>query len=147
MPEIALHAQLPRDASGPARARTLLHDAFDGRLEAERLDAALIAASELVANAVLHGEGAIRLHATLEGERFRAEVVDDGGGFEHELRERGEADFDGRGLLIVSRLADRWGVHEGTTHVWFELGPEADAPAAELPRLGADERPPGLDGG
>jgi hypothetical protein len=27
----------------------------------------------------------------------------------------------GRGLRIVDQLA-RWGVHDGSTHVWFELG-------------------------
>jgi hypothetical protein len=40
----------------------------------------------------------------------------------------------GWGLSIVDALASRWGVHEGTTHVWFEL----ERPG---PRLGSGGRP------
>ena len=27
----------------------------------------------------------------------------------------------GWGLHLVQTLSDRWGVHEGSTHVWFEI--------------------------
>ena len=36
--------------------------------------------------------------------------------------------------LIVEAEASRWGVHEGTTHVWFEV----ERPG---PRLGPDQNP------
>ena len=34
-----------------------------------------------------------------------------------------EAADGGWGLHLVDQVAQRWGVHEGSTHVWFELGP------------------------
>ena len=27
----------------------------------------------------------------------------------------------GWGLYLLDRVARRWGVHEGSTHVWFEI--------------------------
>ncbi len=68
----------------------------------------------------MHGQGAIRFPLQLDARDLRGEVIDDGGGFEHELRAAGSSATSGRGL-IVDRLTTRWGVHEGTTHVWFEM--------------------------
>ena len=79
--------------------------------------------SELVTNAVRHGEGAIELRLWRDGTTVRGEVVDEGGGFEHEVRTEGWDDVGGRGLGIVERMTRRWGIREGTTHVWFELDP------------------------
>jgi anti-sigma regulatory factor (Ser/Thr protein kinase) len=79
--------------------------------------------SELVTNAVRHGEGAIELRLWRDGTTVRGEVVDEGGGFEHEVRAEGWDDVGGRGLGIVERMTRRWGIREGTTHVWFELDP------------------------
>ena len=42
----------------------------------------------------------------------------------------------GWGLKIVDSQSSRWGGHEGTTHVWFELERRG-------PRLGADNNPAG----
>ena len=85
------------------------------------LDDLYLVVSELVTNAVMHGQGAIRLRLQVDAGDLRGEVIDDGGGFEHELRAAGPSATSGRGLLIVDRLTNRWGVHEGTTHVWFEM--------------------------
>ena len=58
-----------------------------------------------------------------------------GGGFEREVARRCLDDLTGRGLLIVDALSSRWEIHEGTTHVWFELA--SDAPSAPTePQLG-----------
>ena len=62
-----------------------------------------------------------RLRLQVDAGAVRGEVVDAGSGFEHELREAGRSATSGRGLLIVDRLTTRWGVYEGTTHVWFEM--------------------------
>ena len=81
----------------------------------------------------------------LEGERVVGEVVDEGQGFEREVRVRGPEEVGGRGLQIVDALSSRWGIHEGTTHVWFELARE-DAPARRTdPQLGDERRPSTLD--
>jgi anti-sigma regulatory factor (Ser/Thr protein kinase) len=81
--------------------------------------------SELVTNAVRHGASdphesiLVRAHRT-DG-AVRVEVCDEGHGF----HERGEAPPElqpsGRGLLLVDRLASRWGVMPGHPNcVWFE---------------------------
>ena len=137
---------LPRDVTAASVARREIRQALGERVHGERLDALLLTTTELVTNAVVHGEGDIRLSIRVDDDRVRGEVVDGGGGFEHEIRERGPDDLDGRGLMLVAALADAWGVHEGTTHVWFELdvrGP--DAPGFAEPKLGEDERPDDLD--
>jgi len=110
-------------------------------LPAELRSRLRLVVSELVTNAVRHGEGAIELRLWRDGTTVRGEVVDEGGGFEHEVRTEGWDDVGGRGLGIVERMTRRWGIREGTTHVWFEL---------ELsgPRLGTESKPPlpGADG-
>jgi hypothetical protein len=36
-------------------------------------------------------------------------------------RDRPATDVGGWGLHLVQTLSERWGVHEGSTHVWFEI--------------------------
>jgi len=54
-------------------------------------------------------------------------------------------EVSGRGLFVVEALSNRWGVHEGTTHVWFELAAQTGASGPLGPRLGQGERPEALD--
>jgi anti-sigma regulatory factor (Ser/Thr protein kinase) len=106
-------------------------------LPAATLSDVTLAVSELVANAVLHGTGEIELRMEADATDVKGEVIDEGGGFEQRLREEdGIDEVGGRGLFIVGRLAETWGVHEGTTHVWFRI-PVAGAPLRlEEPDLG-----------
>jgi hypothetical protein len=72
---------------------------------------------------VIHGRGTITLRARLTEDRLLVEVMDEGSGLAPAVRER---DFEnprggGRGLTIVDAESSRWGIHEGMTHVWFEL--------------------------
>src|SRR5687768_16669409 len=144
---VELRLPLPRDDSAAGIARKALHLRFADELGRERAGDLALVVSELVTNAVAHGQGAISMTVRVDGEGVFGEVVDEGGGFEREVRERGPEDLSGRGLHIVDALSSRWGVHEGTTHVWFELaGPDAPAKPTE-PKLGDDERPAGLDAG
>ena len=80
--------------------------------------------SELVTNAVLYGGSRAVLEAEAPGGVLRVSVRDDN----PDLPELGEAPpltaEGGRGLLLVSTLASRWGVEptpEGGKAVWFEL--------------------------
>lgn len=103
-------------------------------LEYSELHKAMLLVSELVTNAVMHGQGRITLLAGLDDDRLLVEVIDRGHGFERVLREEDFDSVGGRGLKIVDAESSRWGIHEGTTHVWFELERAG-------PRLGAAHKP------
>lgn len=126
---------LPRTRRAPVIARQSLLSWFGAALEEEQLDTAKLLISELVSNAVVHGQGKITIRADLNDDRIVVEVIDQGEGFEREVRQHDFDDLHGRGLAIVDALASRWGIHEGTTHVWFEL----ERPG---PRLGERRKPP-----
>jgi anti-sigma regulatory factor (Ser/Thr protein kinase) len=112
---------LPRQATAGRRARELLAAHLAAELDQAELDTAKLLVTELVNNAVLHGRGMIALRVQVDADRLRIDVIDGGSGFEREGRDGKSDDFGGRGLHIVEAAASRWGVHEGTTHVWFEL--------------------------
>lgn len=97
--------------------------------------------TELVTNAVIHGVGLVRLRLAIDGDVVRGEVIDQGTGFEVEVRERGADEVSGRGLWLVASLARRWGIHEGSSHVWFELALRPAAQTATPPQLGEERRP------
>ena len=48
-------------------------------------------------------------------------MIDQGVGFVPVARDRPATDVGGWGLHLVQTLSNRWGVHEGSTHVWFEI--------------------------
>jgi anti-sigma regulatory factor (Ser/Thr protein kinase) len=129
--------QLPRTVEAPMWARVQLKEWFEGELDQDRLHTAKLLTSELVTNAVVHGSGQITLRAGLDSDRLVVEVIDEGSGFEHDVRQQDFDQLGGLGLHIVDAAASRWGVREGTTHVWFEL----ERPG---PRIGKDEQPPEL---
>ncbi len=141
---IALDIDLPRAAAAPATAREQVRDAFAGVLTRERFGDVQLAVTELVANAVTHGTGDIRLRMRIDERRLYGEVIDEGGGFEHAIRARTADDLTGRGLGIVAALADEWGVHEGSTHVWFALDVSVRVSGVTGPQLGDERRPHGL---
>jgi anti-sigma regulatory factor (Ser/Thr protein kinase) len=126
--------RLEGNAAAPSRARAALTSWLGSRAERAELDRARLLVTELVTNAVIHGRGDIQILADVNGDRILVEVIDEGEGFEREMRARDFDEVGGRGLTIVETEASRWGVHEGTTHVWFELERTG-------PRLGADENP------
>lgn len=140
-----LSVRLPRAASAAAVARRAVDGHLAGALPGRRVAELKLVVSELVTNAFLHGRGDITLRLQLDGSIVRSEIVDQGGGFEREVRERGPDDVGGRGLVIVEALASRWGIHEGTTHVWLEIDLDDPGGARVEPQLGANERPDGLD--
>jgi anti-sigma regulatory factor (Ser/Thr protein kinase) len=136
MPNAVFEQVLPRSHEAPWLGRSSLAKWFRVAMEPQELHRAKLLASELLTNAVLHGEGAIVLRAHLDDDRLLVEVIDEGHGFEHAVRESHFADLSGRGLWIVDAESSRWGIHEGTTHVWFELERQG-------PRLGTNNKPAG----
>lgn len=127
-----LDMKLPRAKAAPAVARHTLRRSYADHFDARLLAHAELLVSELASNAVLHGRGEITLRASLDDDRLFVEVIDEGSGFERTLRHDEFGQVGGWGLDIVDDIASRWGVHEGTTHVWFEL----EQPG---PRLGEPE--------
>lgn len=129
-----VEVELTRNASAGARARRLLEQMLAGTFDVGELGRAKLLVSELVNNAVLHGHGSITFKADLDEDRLHVEVIDEGSGFEREVREQDSENLGGRGLRLVDAEASRWGLYEGTTHVWFEL----ERPG---PRLGVEKKP------
>ena len=100
-------------------------DTVDRRRTEDLVDRAVLVASELVTNAVVHAKGPLRLRLQWRRERLHVAVYD---GLPRLLRLAGDpGDLeteDGRGLLIVDQLASRWGVHHprrGGKAVWCVL--------------------------
>jgi anti-sigma regulatory factor (Ser/Thr protein kinase) len=81
--------------------------------------------SELVTNAYRHagpGTDEIGVDVEVTPDHLRAEVRDHGGGFRAAPVPEGGRGAGGWGLVIVDRLADRWGVRSGPPAcVWFEV--------------------------
>jgi PAS domain S-box-containing protein len=119
-----LERRFPSEPTAVGAARRSL-DAIAARLRAPALEMAKLLVSELTSNAVRHGPRAVGAHLILRfgirGETLRVEVVDEGGGFVPPPP-TGLMDAGGWGLVLVERVADRWGVtREQPTTVWFEI--------------------------
>ena len=113
---------LPRDAGAPAAARRAVDDLTEV-LDPEVAAGARLLLSEVVTNAVRHGDGPrvrVVLDAADDG-HLRCEVTDEGHGFVPRARDKPATEAGGWGLHLVETLSNRWGVHEGSTHVWFEI--------------------------
>ncbi|MFF9605436.1 SpoIIE family protein phosphatase [Streptomyces sp. NPDC014684] len=115
----------PGDPEALRQARHLIRAAVRGWGARERADDIELVADELITNALMHTEGAaiVTLRA-LEGSdrRLRVEVEDSSSALPRR-RDAGEDGVSGRGLLLVERLADVWGVEArgGGKAVWSEF--------------------------
>ena len=116
-----LATELPRRLEAGASARRQLELCFGGVIPDATLCRALTVVSELVNNAVLHGEGRIELIAEAGEGVLRVEVVDEGSGEALGIREQEPDAIGGWGLRLVDDLCVSWGAYEGSTHVWADL--------------------------
>jgi serine/threonine-protein kinase RsbW len=120
-----LTLNVPCDPGAPAVVRQALADADEfGWL----LGDAMLIASELVTNAVLHSgcsaHQTVSVRASLRGDRLLIAVHDPGvsGQVAEPRRSQGSA-LGGWGLRIVEQLAERWGYERPDGYrVWAELG-------------------------
>jgi anti-sigma regulatory factor (Ser/Thr protein kinase) len=122
---VYVHHRFAQRADAPAAAREVLDAVLADRLTAASLAEVRLVVSELVTNAVRHGppdRGPIELTVSVGGDVARVEVADAGQGF---IPPTGEPSFDqegGWGLIVVDRLASRWGIEGGRfTRVWAEV--------------------------
>jgi anti-sigma regulatory factor (Ser/Thr protein kinase) len=117
---------LPGRPDHVREARSLVAKAL-GELHPRRDDAVLMA-SELVTNAILHTNsrrpgGTVMVTIIESAGGVRVEVTDSGSELTSPVVRSEVFSADGHGLLLVQNLADQWGYvrgHSGTT-VWFWL--------------------------
>jgi anti-sigma regulatory factor (Ser/Thr protein kinase) len=135
---VPLRMRIQRQARDVGRARRWLRACLR-HLPAPVTDAAEAVFAEVAANAVRHGRGRITVTVELAEGTVRCAVRDAGwrvprpaGPWRPDLE-------DGRGMLIVAALADRWGVrrHLRGKTVWFEI-PVPVRPRPARPGFGLD---------
>ena len=118
-----LELTLPSEPKSVSRARTQLCEVLAPELQAGQVETLRLLVSELVTNAVRHGDGAEPVEVCVRwNSEIRVEVCDRGGGFTPRPRFGRLDEPGGFGLYLVGQLADQWGVEttDGTT-VWFVL--------------------------
>jgi anti-sigma regulatory factor (Ser/Thr protein kinase) len=117
-----LELKLAGGPDAPSRAR----HALEG-LELNSLGETLpLLVTELISNSVRHAgadaTSAIELKVSMTHRCARVEVEDQGPGFEARPRKPDLEGGGGFGLLLVDRLADRWGmVLDHPSRIWFEI--------------------------
>lgn len=133
------HSLSPGDPDAPSTARHLIRAAAAAWGAWDQADEIELAADELMTNALVHtdGVGGISMRLTPEG-RIRIEVEDTSSA----LPRRREADdwaVSGRGLMLVDRLADAWGVEPrgGGKCVWCEFAVPGDPAGRGGPGAGS----------
>jgi anti-sigma regulatory factor (Ser/Thr protein kinase) len=126
-PGKAVRLNIAGGPRAPERARAWLQSVV-AWLPEELERNLLLLTCELVNNSVLHGQAGekdvieIELSATDAG--VLARVTDPGPGFAPSGRDRELDEPGGWGLVLVERIAKRWGVErDERTSVWFELAP------------------------
>ena len=115
---------IPGGPQAASQARAVVTEALAARCSDDRLADVRLLVSELVTNGVRHGKAVdddetLTLRIAAQG-TVRVDVIDHGKGFDPGAVTREAA--GGWGLLLVEKLADRWGVtRDGGTRVWFEM--------------------------
>lgn len=123
-----LRRHLVAGPDAPTEARRLVEDHADGMAE-EMVERAILAVSELVTNAVIHGSApgaAVTLSVSIVGTDLTIEVIDTGSAPPGSDSGRG-----GYGLNIVRQLADTLHLERvGRWRVVAEFTPRRLGPAA-----------------
>jgi len=123
----AIELNLEAAPTAPTTARTEVTARLAERLGARVLEDVRLLVTELITNALRHGElspgDRVSLKASIDDGVVRIEVRDPGRDGDVAPREPGPRG-GGYGLFLVEQLAKRWGVdrRDGTV-VWCELTP------------------------
>lgn len=122
------HFEVAPEPGAPRAARRRVAELLAGVPDLD-LDVVALLVSELVTNVVLHAGSVAHLRVRVVGDHVRVEVADRSPQLPV-LRPVRRGAVTGRGLHIVDRLADRWGVRAGDVGdgkvVWFELDRSGD---------------------
>jgi serine phosphatase RsbU (regulator of sigma subunit)/anti-sigma regulatory factor (Ser/Thr protein kinase) len=132
----------PRERS-VGEARWFVRETLDAWGVGNLKDPAVLAVSELVTNAVLHAGTATEVTLEIADGALRIAVADSRSDRALPVQPAPPSDEEehGRGLLITSTLADKWGVEYAgpTKTVWLSLGLEGTPGAAAADTV-SDER-------
>ncbi|MEU6485679.1 ATP-binding protein [Streptomyces sp. NPDC046887] len=123
------HETLSRSPESAATARRLVRLALAAWGLRDVVEDAVLVVSELAGNAVRHAEGrTIRVMVERPARRRVRISVADGSKVPPEPRRAGARDEIGRGLVLITALADEWGTTPLPTGkaVWAELGGRRD---------------------
>lgn len=115
--------ELESDPEMVTAARQFVRDRLTSWEATEHLDAAVLIASELVTNAILHARTSISLRVAVEDTAVRIEVYDENPRLPALSPCPPEA-TSGRGLALVTNLATSWGIENRADGkvVWALLG-------------------------
>jgi anti-sigma regulatory factor (Ser/Thr protein kinase) len=119
---VETEAVLSLAPTSAARARHLVRQFLGAEQNREFVEAAELAVSELVTNAVRYARPPINVAVHLDGALLRIDVHD-GSRRRPRTRPCGPESTTGRGLHLVERVAVRWGTEVTRTgkSVWCEL--------------------------
>ena len=120
-----LSIRVPFRPSAVSRARSALSE-LSPHVDSDTLDSLRLLVSELVTNSLLHSGAAagepVSVDVSVTAATVRMEVIDRGRGFDLDATRARPPERSGWGLVLVERLADRWGVHRRHgTCVWVEI--------------------------
>jgi anti-sigma regulatory factor (Ser/Thr protein kinase) len=116
--------ELARGVSAASQGRSAVRDLLGNRASDAFVSDAVLATSELVTNALVHGGGMLALSACFDRERgwLRVEVSDSSSELPR-IAEHAPNRVGGLGLGVVAQVSSAWGsfpIERGKT-VWFEL--------------------------
>ena len=114
---------LPAHPSSVARARRLVREHLTSTEHEDLLETAELVMSEMVTNAIVHTGSGVEIAVCLEESGVTVEVADAGSHLPT-LSSYGALASTGRGLQLVDRLVDSWGVEPrpGGKVIWACLG-------------------------
>lgn len=113
---------LRADASSARAARRFLRAVLQGWQCDHVIEVVLLAANELVTNAILHARTELHLFVRLHAQAVRIEVADHSDQLPVH-RHVGDEAIGGRGIALLDAVAARWGVDllPDGKRVWFEV--------------------------
>ncbi len=117
---------LPPDLTSATVARRFVRQVLSDWSLSDVEDAATLAVSELVTNALVHARTGAVLHLLQRHGRLRISVSDEAGDLPTRPRDADDDATNGRGLALVAAVASRWGTDQrgdGGKTVWLEIDP------------------------
>lgn len=135
----------PPDVESITAARRFVLAAM-GAVRRDQRDVVSVMVSELAMNAVEHARTSFEVTAEITGRTLWVEVTDSGGGTAEVQPLPPATSLHGRGLFIVDRLSDAWGVTpspaDPTKSVWFTIALRAAADTSPRQSAATGPTPP-----